>query len=158
MRWLTQKDSQNGATFATCNNINDVEAMGMTSDEFVSEGINNAELAEGVETELDQSQMLLERAIWCFEQTDNIDLAAKARVHYSSIVFRLELQHSYDEKDANAFALLETRAASLMESLTKEGLTFEVLNLFVAMEPFLSVYAKNELERLVVRKLRGKER
>ena len=158
MRWLTQKDTQSGASFATRNNIHDVEAMSMTSDEFISEGISNAELAEAEETELDQSQMLLERAIWCFEQTDNIDLAARARVHYSSIVFRLELQQPYDEKNANDIALLETRAAHLMGSLMKEGLTFEVLNLFTAMKPFLSAYAKEELERLVVRKLRVKER
>lgn len=159
MRWLTQKDSHNEATsLATRNNINAVEAMSMTSDEFVSEGISNAELAEAVETELDQSQMLLERAIWCFEQTDNTDLAAKARMHHSSILFRLELQLPNDERDANDFALLETRAAHLMESLIKEGLTFEVLNLFVAVEPFLSIYAKEELERRVIRKLRKIER
>lgn len=154
MRWLTQKDSHNEATLATRNNINAVEAMIMTSDEFVSEGISNAELAEAVETELDQSQMLLERAIWCFEQTDNNDLAAKARMHYSSISFRLELQPPNEERDANDCALLEARAAHLMESLIQEGLTFEVLNLFVAVEPFLSVYAKEELERRVIRKLR----
>jgi len=158
MRWLTQKDSHNEATFATRNNINDVEAMSMTSDEFVSEGINNSELAQAVEAELDQSLMLLERAIWCFEQTDNTALAAKARMHHSSILFRLELQPPYDERDVMAYALLETRAAHLMESLTKEGLAFEVLNIFVAMEHFLSPYAKDELEIRVIRKLRLKER
>ena len=54
--------------------------MSLTSDEFVSDGISNAELASSVE-ELDQAQLLLERSIWCFEQTDNIELAAKARIH-----------------------------------------------------------------------------
>eukprot|EP00969_Alexandrium_andersonii_P250214 11057504-Alexandrium_andersonii.AAC.1 len=46
--------------------------MSMTSDEFISEGINNAELAQAA-MDLDQSQMLLERSIWCFEQTDIIE-------------------------------------------------------------------------------------
>src|SRR6056300_1145984 len=45
MRWLTKKESHGGIALATRNNINDVEAMSMTSDEFVSEGINNTELA-----------------------------------------------------------------------------------------------------------------
>ena len=67
MRLLLKKDSRNGASFATKNNINDVEAMSSTSDEFVSEGIKSAELAQFVE-ELDHAQLLLERSIWCFNR------------------------------------------------------------------------------------------
>jgi hypothetical protein len=152
MRWLTKKGLDRAA-FATRNNINDVEAMSLTSDEFVSDGISNAELAQAVE-ELDQAQLLLERSIWCFEQTDNIELAAKARIHSSSIEFRLDLQPPYDEKKANDRALIEMRTAQLMESLTKEGFLFEVLNLFSSVTPFLSDYTKVELEKRFIRKVR----
>ena len=124
----------------------------MTSDEFISEGINNAELAKGMD--LGQAQLLLERSIWCFEQTDIIELAAKARIHYSSILFRQELEPPHDEKYANESAVIEMRAAQLIESLTKEGLLFEVLNIFSSVIPFLSEYAKEELEKRFIRKVR----
>ena len=151
MRWLTKKASDR-VSYATRNNINDVEAMSMTSDEFISEGINNAELAQAMD--LGQAQLLLERSIWCFEQTDIIELAAKARIHYSSILFRQELEPPHDEKTANESALIEMRAAQLIESLTKEGLLFEVLNIFSSVLPFLSEYAKEELEKRFIRKVR----
>jgi len=151
MRWLTKQVSGR-ASYATRNSINDVEAMSMTSDEFISEGINNAELAQAA-MDLDQSQMLLERSIWCFEQTDIIELAAKARIHYSSVLFRLEIQVPYDEKSSNDLAVIEMRAAQLMESLTKEGLFFEVLNIFSSVTAFLSEYAKEELEKRFIRKI-----
>ena len=151
MRWLTKKVPDR-ASYATRNNINHVEAMSMTSDEFVSEGINNAELAQAMD--LGQAQLLLERSIWCFEQTDVIELAAKARIHYSSILFRQELQPPSDEKSANDRAVIEMRAAQLIESLTKEGLFFEVLNICSSVAPFLSEYAKEELDKRFIRKIR----
>jgi len=152
IRWLTKKGLDR-PTFATRNNINDVEAMSLTSDEFVSDGISNAELAQAVE-ELDQAQLLLERSLWCFEQTDNIELAAKARIHSSSIQFRLDLQPPYDEMKANDRAVIEIKSAQLMESLTKEGFLFEVVNIFSSVSPFLSEYAREELEKRFVRKVR----
>ncbi len=152
VRWLTKKVVPDRASYATRNNIHDVEAMSMTSDEFVSEGINNAELAQAVD--VGQAQLLLERSIWCFEQTDIIELAVKARIHYSSILFQQELQPPYDEKNANDHKVIEMRAAKLIESLTKEGLFFEVLNIFSSVAPFLSEYAKEELEKRFICKIR----
>lgn len=150
-RWLMEKDS----AFATRNSIENIEAMTMTSDEFVSEGINNAELAQSVE--LDQAQLLLERAIWCFEQADNkMELAAKARIHHSSLSLRLELQPPYDEMNENDSVVIEMRAAHLMESLAKEGLLFELTNTFASLEPFLSDYTKEEVKKNIIRKLKQK--
>jgi hypothetical protein len=153
MRWLTKKESHGGIALATRNNINDVEAMSMTSDEFVSEGINNAELAQTAE-DLSQAQLLLERAIWCFEQSENIELASKARIHSSSVQFRAELQPPYDEKNTNDCAMIEMRAAQLTESLTREGFFFETVNIFSSVEPFLSDYTKEELGKRFIRKVR----
>ena len=147
VRWLKQN------ALATKNNINDIESMAMTSDEFLSEGFNNAEQAESAE-ELDLAYIALDRAVWCFEQADNIELAAKARIHSSSIEFRLDLQPPYDEKKANDRALIEMRSAQLMESLTKEGFLLEVLNIFSSVTPFLSEYTKEELEKRFIRKVR----
>lgn len=135
MRWLTTKVPSSGA-FVTRNNIDDIEVMSMTADEFVSDGINNAELAQSVD--LDHAPLLLERAIWCFEQANNDELAAKGRIHSSSVLFRSELLPPYDETNENDRAVIEMKAAKLMQSLTKEGFLFEVLNLHMAITPFLS--------------------
>ncbi len=113
MRWLTKKVSDR-ASYATRNSINDVEGMSMTSDEFISEGINNAELAQAMD-HLGQAQLLLERSIWCFEQTDVIELAAKARIHYSSILFRKELELLNDEKYRKESAMIQMKSARLSE-------------------------------------------
>jgi len=66
VRWLTTSSVKNnkpgvtnqgrqnpGDALATRNNINDIEAMSMTSDEFVIEGFNNAEMAESAELNLE---------------------------------------------------------------------------------------------------------
>ena len=152
MRWLTRKVSDR-ASYATRNYINDIEAMSMTCDEFISEGINNAELSQAVD-ELNEAQLLLDKSIWCLEQADVVELAAKARIHYNSISFRMEIQLLQDEKDENDRAVMEMRAAQLMESLTKEGLFFEVLNLFSSVTPFLSNYTVEEMEKRFIRKIR----
>eukprot|EP00985_Skeletonema_marinoi_P014014 scaffold7020_cov141-Skeletonema_marinoi.AAC.9 len=146
IRWLTQKGHGGEGSFATQNNIDDIEAMSMTADEFVGEGINNAELSQSVE-DLDEVLLLLERASWCFEQADSTDLAAKARMQHSSVLFRRELETSRDQNVVQNHAVIEMRAAKMMESLSREGLFFEVLNCFDAVRPYLSAYASEQLER-----------
>lgn len=146
IRWLTQKGPGGEGSFATQNNIDDIEAMSMTADEFVGEGINNAELSQSVE-DLDEVLLLLERASWCFEQADSTDLAAKARMQHSSVLFRRELEASRDQNVVQNHAVIEMRAAQMMESLSREGLFFEVLNCFDAVRPYLSAYASEQLGR-----------
>ena len=46
---------------------------------------------ETAEVDLEQAQTSLEREIWCFEQADSSELAAKARTHTSA-------QHSIPSK------------------------------------------------------------
>jgi len=118
----------------------------MTADEFVCDGINNADLSQSAE-DLDEAELLLGRAVWCFEQADNTDLAAKARMQHSSVLFRRELQTSRDQNGAHNHAVFEMKAANMMESLGREGLFFEVLNTFYAIKPYLSAYASEQLER-----------
>ena len=139
---------------ATRNNIGSVEAMVMTSDEFVSEGFNNAELAETAEVDLEQAQNYLDQAIWCFEQADNLELATKARTHRRSVQFRIHLIPSHDHKHTNDHAVVEMKGSQLMGSLMKESLLFEVLNVYYSISPFLSTYAKEELEGRFISKIR----
>ncbi|KAL7529631.1 hypothetical protein ACHAWF_003057 [Thalassiosira exigua] len=128
--------------------------MAMTADEFVSEGNSSAELDESAELDLGQAQSSLDRAIWCFLQAGNLELAAKARTHRLSLQFRLDvLSASPDHKGETEVTVAEMKGAQLMKSLAKEGLTFEVLKTFYSIEPFFSPYTKEELERLFISKM-----
>ena len=154
IRWLTKRFPGSEKCFATMNNIDDVEAMSMTADEFVGDGINNAELSESAE-DLDEAERYLERALWCFEQADNADLAAKARIQHSSVLFRRELQTSRDEIGVNNHAIIEMRAAKMMGSLCREGFFFEAINMFYSIRPYLSVHACEQLERGIISEIRS---
>ena len=122
--------------------------MAMTSDEFLSEGFNNAEQGESAE-ELDSAYIALDRAVWCFEQADNLHLAAKARTHRLSITFRLDLAKDIGDKD-----MVEVKGAQMVESLTREGLLLEVMNVFYSIRPFMGEYAKDQLETLFISNVR----
>ena len=142
VRWLKQN------SLATKNNVNDIEAMAMTSDEFLREGFNNAEQGESAE-ELDSAYIALDRAVWCFEQADNLHLAAKARTHRLSITFRLDLAKDIGDED-----MVEVKGAQMVESLTREGLLLEVMNVFYSIRPFMGEYAKDQLETLFISNVR----
>ena len=142
VRWLKQN------ALATKNNINDIESMAMTSDEFLSEGFNNAEQAESAE-ELDLAYIALDRAVWCFEQADNLPLAAKARTNRRSIKFRLDLLKDSIDKE-----MFEVKGAQMMELLTREGLLLEVMNVYYSISPFMREYSKEQLDSVFISKIR----
>ena len=72
MRWLTTSSTtKKGDALATRINVMDVEAMFMTSDEFVIQGIDNAQQAESSEIEFDQAITLMDRVIFCFEAANS---------------------------------------------------------------------------------------
>lgn len=146
IRWLTKKDPAGQGSVATQNNVDDIEAMSMTADEFVGEGINNAELSQSVD-DADEAFLLLERAVWCFEQADNTNLAAKARMQQSSVLFCQELQTLRQQDDVQNDTLIEMKACNIMESLCREGLFFEVLHIYYAVKSYLSAYVIEHLER-----------
>ena len=108
-----------------------------------------AQWTETAEVDLEQAQTSLDRAIWCFEQADNSELAAKARTYRLSIQLCLNLTSAHHpipiHKNEQAF--IEMEGAQLMASLAKEGLLYEVLNVFSSIRSFLSTYANVELER-----------
>lgn len=166
VRWLTtstvtkkdgRDDSKHGMwqqTLATRNNCADIEAMAMTADEFLAEGFNNAEMSETAEIDLQQAHTALDRAIWCFEQANNLELAAKARAHRLGIQFRLDITHQSGTQNDGDAALAEIKGAQLMETLTKESLLSEVLNIYYSIKTLLSTYAKDELEGQFITKIR----
>ena len=143
-----------GIVLATRSNVNDIEAMALTKDEFLAEGLKSAEMAEHAGSDLNQAQTALDRAIWCFEQAGDNGYASKARAHRRSIRFRLSIDSRTNIRDRDRL-LLETKAAQLAENLVKEGLVQEVLSLYYSSEPILSSYTKEHLDKWLMTKLKG---
>ena len=103
-----------------------------------------------------QAHTSLDRAIWCFEQAGYLELAAKARAHRLSIQYRLDvIAASTDDRNENDLTLLETKGAQTMEALVKEGLAKELMNVFYSINQILSPYAKEELEKQFISKIRA---
>ena len=57
--------------------MNDVESMTMTREEWLSSGMDNAEAAE-VEEDLSVAESFWDKAIYCFREAQNHNLAHKA--------------------------------------------------------------------------------
>ena len=133
---------------ATRSNVHDIDAMVMTKDEFLAEGLSSAEMAESDRANLDQALTSLNRAIFYFEKAGHARYASKARAHRSSIIFRLEINaHARESLNQEDGLIIETKVARLMENLVKEGLLQEVLDLFYSTAPILSSYTADHLER-----------
>ena len=161
MRWLTSKKSkptqeQTAVAEALCthNNVDDIESMAMTVDEFSIAGIDNAELAESSEIDLEQSISYLDRAIYCFDKAQNKDLLSKARAHRRSLEWRHENGHMDSTSPADLSRIVELKVAKLTEALLREDLCSECVNLLTFAAPFLSSYTQTRLEGDMTTKIR----
>ena len=139
---------------ATRSNVHDIDAMIMTKDEFLAEGLNSAEIAESDAANLDQVLTSLNRAVFYFEQAGHTLYASKARAHRSSVHFRLEIRsQAHNNLNTEDGMIIETKIARLMENLVKEGLLQEVLGLFRSAETILSRYTAEHLDRDFISKV-----
>ncbi|KAL9182922.1 hypothetical protein ACHAXT_004201 [Thalassiosira profunda] len=160
MRWLTSKKSELteeqtvGDALCTHNNVNDIESMAMTVDEFSIAGIDNAELAESSEIDLKQSISYLDRAIYCFTKAQNQNLLSKARAHRRSLEWRHENGHMDSTSPADLSRIVELKVAKLTEALLREDLCSECVNLLIFAAPFLSSYTQKRLEGDMISKIR----
>jgi len=163
VRWITTTSAKSATTntaehqlqeaLATRNNVENVETMVMTRDEWLASGLNNAEMAEsGTNGDLSKQEALLERAIHCFEQAKDDAFASKARAHRSSIRFRMELPDSTDDDD-EAGESIEIQAALIVEHLLTEQLLSECREFCLSILPYLSPYTREHLERDLISKL-----
>jgi hypothetical protein len=154
VRWLTtsmnKKDRAGSDALATINNVSDLESMTMTNDEFRIVGIDNAELAESSEMELEQAMDYVQRATYCFEKAQSMDLVAKAQAHSSSLQLRLK-RFTSTIKD---YDILEVDAAGVVEQLLRENLLSETLCLLKDIMPFLPQYTQEKLEGEIMSKTR----
>lgn len=159
VRWLTTTSTttdraNTSGALATINDVNDLEAMSMTNDEFCVVGIDNAELAES-SSEVSHEVVLnyLDRSIHCFLKAQNPELVAKAKVHSQSVRLRDRLAHTTYTTTAGGMEEemeeLEKEAAQIITSLLRENLFIESENLLNSISSLVSPYTQQKLEECI---------
>jgi len=160
VRWLTSPRTMtdranNSEALATINNVNDLEAMSMTNDEFCVVGIDNAELAESsAEIPHDVILNYLDRAMYCFQKAQNHELAVKAQLHSQSIRLRDRLVDTKGIMQTCDMEQMEKESSQTISLLLKENLFAESENLLNAITPLMSPYAQQKLEECVTSHIR----
>jgi len=150
VRWATTS-SVRPEVLATRQNIDNVETMALTQDEWIASGLENAEVGEShAATNLEESISMLEKAIFCFEQGKDDDLARKARTHKASLLFRQGLgDGSIQWSDGNA----EFSSALLVEQLASENLLLEARRLLeLSVMPHMGPYTQDQMKKNVLSK------
>jgi len=155
-RWLTTTTLGSSIglkeTLATKNNVQNIEAMALTSDEWTVSGLENAEMAENSE-DLEDCRRFLDRAVFCFEQAKDVTLGRRARLHRSSLLFRLRVSQK-DESTAPLGAdNVQSEAARVMRLLLEERLGREAYKLGETILPILSEGAQEKLQSTILSKL-----
>ena len=156
VRWLTTTtipghgNEHDRVALGTKRNISNLESITMTSDEWIASGIDHAEMAQAGEIEFKHALSLLDRSVYCFEQAQVVDLAAKARAHRQSVQLRYEVS---TRQASSGIATLESKVAQLFDILLTENLLEEAIHLIKTVLSYVSPYTKEQLERQVLQKL-----
>lgn len=149
IRWINNCSAEGafaGQAIATVNDIDSIENMSMSIDEWISSGLENAEAAE-VESPANSetASALIGKAMYCFQQSKNDAFLQKAKVHLDSCQFRMLLKNqrnSSDEKKIESPLTLEVQAAALLEKLLLENLFLEAKALCMDLRPiFIDIYS-----------------
>lgn len=155
VRWLTtsmnKKDQVNSDALATINNVNDLESMAMTNDEFCIVGIDNADLAGSSDIEAEQAMSYLKRALYCFEKAQSSELVAKAQAHSLSVQLRSKISSMAEEDIVKT----EVEVAQAIQKLLKENLLLECMHLFHSVTASLPDYTRDKLFETIIFKIGG---
>jgi len=151
VRWTTTT-SIHPTVLATRQNVDEVEKMVLTQDEWIANGLENAEVAEShADSNIEESYLMLEKALFCFEQGKNDELARKVRTHRASLLFRLNLEEG---RVSGSPGTIEFNSALLVEQLASENLLLEVRRLLtLSVLPLLGQYTKEQMEKNILSKL-----
>ncbi|KAL3942123.1 MAG: hypothetical protein SGBAC_003623 [Bacillariaceae sp.] len=149
---------------ASRNKVDDVESMTMTKDKWLSTGMDNAEAAE-IEDDLSAAESLWDKAIYCFREAQDHDLASKARTYRASVRFQMTLpvltgrgdkksETSVQKEEAESdYLMLEVEGAITVESLLREGLVQEAKNLCLLLIPYMSEESVEHFDQKIIRRL-----
>jgi len=160
VRWLTTCSTNTTSTdsgrrtsaLGTRCSVSDVETMQQTPDELRSMGFDNAIMAE-VGDDLDAAEGWMEKAIYYFQQAEDIELASKARVYKLSVQYRSLLQNANPEKDTLDHSEVESKVAQLVKSLLIEHFVAEAVLLCRASLAFLPPYSQKQVAEQILRRL-----
>lgn len=162
VRWITTCSVNNISSagsakqrmkaLATRSAVDDVEKMRQTPDDWRSTGFDNAIMAESGD-DLDAAKGWMEKALYCFQQANDSELASKARLYRASLRFRSLLYQNETNVDALDLSDLEPEAARLVKHLLKEQLINEAVAVCEAAIPFLEPYSQKKVRDLLIGKL-----
>lgn len=153
MKWISRKD------LASKQNVEVVEKMTKTHDQWISTGMDHAKTAEEME-DFKRAKFWLDKARFCFEHAENVELQRKVGTHLSSLRLREELYFrnqdadvEKDDEDDDEISL-EERAVDILTNLIKDGLWAEASKLCNLLLPVLgNEYARDSLQQRLVPKL-----
>ena len=159
VRWITTCSTKSASdserrtiALATRCSIDDVEKMKLAPDDWSSTGFDNMIMAESGD-DLEAAAGWIEKAIYCFQQAEDAELASKARIYKSSVHFRTLLLHVDDQKDGFDCSEVEPEVARLLKSLLVEQLVVEAVKLCRAALPFLSTFSQEKVQALLINRL-----
>jgi hypothetical protein len=156
VRWSTTS-SIRPEILATRQNVDDIETMTLTQDEWIASGLESAEIAEShAAMNLEESISMFEKALFCFEQGKDGDLARKVRAHRASLLFR---QGLYDGSIPWCDGKAEFSSALLVEQLASENLLLEIRRLLeISVLPHMGSYSQEQMKKNILSKLPFDER
>jgi hypothetical protein len=134
-----------GDALAVKQEVQDVEKMVRTPDEWLSNGVDNAMAAESMH-DIEDAESWLDKAIYCFAQVSDTELARKARANRASVIFRKELERCLEKTDLDN-GKIELNAAKILERLLAEHLALEVRKVLDMVLPLLDDYSSNILRQ-----------
>jgi hypothetical protein len=159
IRWLTTTSTRpvsvrrRKEALAIKSSIDSVEKMVRTPDEWRSAGLDNAAMADTCD-DLEKAEGWLEKAVYCFEQVADTALVSRARVHRSSLQFRVTLGETIRSNGVTVnVSKTEVDVALLTEKLLSERLFLEAKELCSMILPLLAGAYLGMFEDEVLRKI-----
>jgi hypothetical protein len=153
VRWVTTttvyRTNDSREALAVRSSVDSVERMTRTPDEWRSAGVDNAIMAESADDGA-EAESWLDKALFCFQQVADVELARKARAHRASARLRSKLSsYAFGE----ACDDLEMEASHVAEGLLSENLLLETRQLLHAVLPYLSEYSNEQLQQRLLSRL-----
>jgi hypothetical protein len=98
--------------------------------------------------DLDVAGRWLDKALYCFGQVGDTELARKARANRASLIVRKELERCLEKPDLDyTYARLELDAAEILERLLSDHLALKARKFMDLLLPLLGDYPSTRLRK-----------
>lgn len=98
-------------------NVNDIEALSSTKDEWRSSGLDRAIMAEHEDIETIEARLWIERALFNFAKSNDMKLSQQARTHRKGIDVEIAIMETIDTLSYSDVLEVEFQAAEVMGQL-----------------------------------------